>query len=251
MSNRPYTDFDLPSKHLTGEKHFIPPKARDRAEVDRRKAQPAGTLLAEYQHAGLAISTIILGILDDTPDIDSAARIIVPAGLNSSWYSHARHAAVMRRRLKLAQLATSDPEQRPSSYMLHHEATDLFGAATNFGQLLVTATRRRLDTAPDLQKQLSRTLGHASLVLDSVVIGDQIGYGDIQVTDFELQAMARNRALHALEQARTLQQATGEPPSIAGLADYDSGISVYLRRNATDNVVEAYEQAYEVAAIAA
>ncbi len=79
-------------------------------------------------------------------------------------------------------------------------------------------------------------------------IGDKVGYGEIQATDFDLQNMSRLRALKALEQARTLHAITGEVPSLAGLADPDSGISVHLRRTTTTPVVEAWEEAYAIAA---
>lgn len=251
MSKRPYKDFDLPTKHIEGERHYIPPKARDRAEIERRKSQPAGTLLAEHQHAGLAVATIMLGILQDTDDIMSAASFIVPAGLNSAWYSHAQHSQVMRRRLKLAKLATEDPEQRPTSYMLHHEATDLFGKATDAAKQLVLAIRHQIPEGIfDSRKELLYTLGHASLVLDSVSIGDQVGW-DIQVTDFDLQDLARKRALNALERSRALQAEIGEPPTMAAFGDYDGLIARELRKNATDAVVEAYQTGFEQVVMAA
>ncbi len=248
MSKKPFIDFDLPTKHLVGGNHFVPPKTRDPNERERRQSLPAGTLLAEFQQRGLSMASIILGILQDPADLESANSFISPAGLNTSWYSFARDSEVMRRRLKLAQLAADDPEQRPSSYMLHHQATDLFGIATEQAKGLVIATVRGLETIDDYKKNIARTVGHASLVLDSVPIGDQVGYGDIQATDFDLQAMSRQRGLKVLEQARTLHAVTGEVPSLAGLADPDSGISVHLRRQGTNAVVEAWEEAYAIAA---
>lgn len=227
----------------------MPPKTRDSAEKERRKELPRGTLLTEFQYTGTRMAAIMLGILQDPQDIASAGEIITPAGLNTDWYLSAQNAQdVMRRRRKLALLATLDPEQRPTSYMLHHEATDLFGAATEKAQGLVIATARGLETLEDFKKKTARSIGHASLVLDSVAIGDKVGYGEIQATDFDLQNMSRLRALKALEQARTLHAITGEVPSLAGLADPDSGISVHLRRTATTPVVEAWEEAYAIAA---
>lgn len=249
MSKTPFKDFDIPTKHITEGKHFIPPKTRDSAERERRKLMPPGTLLVEYQQKGIRMASIMLGILQDPHDIESANAVISPAGLNTSWYSFARGATdVMRRRLKLAQLTSPDPEQRPSSYMLHHQATDLFSLASTKAEGLVVATINGIEPVDEYKKTVARTVGHASLVLDSVPIGDQVGYGDIEATDFDLQNMSRLRALSALEQARTLHAVTGEVPSLAGLADPDSGISVFIRRQATDAVVEAYEEAYAIAA---
>lgn len=249
MSKRPFKDFDLPTKHIISGNHWKPPKTRDKAEEERRKGLPTGTLLTEYQHRGLKIAATILGIVQEPRDIESANSFITPAGLNTSWYSFARDSLeVMRRRLKLAELATADPEQRPTTYMLHHEATDLFGSAVDKARGLVIATQEGLETVDDYKKRIAQTIGHASLVLDSAPIGDQVGYGEIEVSDFDLQNMSRLRGLQALERARTLHEATGEVPSIGGLADPDSGISVFLRRQATNAVVDAYEEAYETAA---
>lgn len=250
MSKRPFTDFDLPTRHIPkGSKHFVPPKTRDSAEKERRKELPKGTLLTEFQQTGIQISALMLGILQDPHDIESASETITPASLNTSWYLFAQNVLeVMRKRLKLARLATDDPEQRPTSYMLHHQATNLFAGMAGEARGLVVATAHGLESIADYKKRVARGVGHASLVLDSVSIGDKVGYGDIQANDFDLQNMSRLRGLKALEQARNLHLVTGEVPSLAGLADPDSGVAVHLRRTATTPVVEAWEEAYEIAA---
>lgn len=197
MSKRPFTDFDLPTKHIPrGNKHFVPPKTRNNAEKERRKELPKGTLLMEFQCTGIRIGAIMLGIVKDPHDIESAGQILTPSGLNTDWYLSAHGAIdVMRRRRKLAQLATADPEQRPTSYMLHLQATDLFNTAAEQARSLVVATANGLEALESLKKKTARILGHASLVLDSVPIGDNVGYGDIEVTDFELQNMSRLRGV--------------------------------------------------------
>lgn len=248
MSKRPYTDFDLPTKHLSFGNHWVPPKTRDPEEKKRRHDLPKEVLLTEFQQNGIRIASLMLGMLQDPHDIESANSFIAPSGLNTSWYGFGRGADVMRRRLKLAKLITPDPEQRPTSYMLHHLATDLFAQANAMASSLIVATQKGFETIDQYKARLARTVGHASLVLDSVPVGDSVGHGDIQATDFELQDLSRHRALKTLEQARVLHLQTGEIPSIAAFADADSGIARHLRRNATDAVSEAYEEAYDIAA---
>lgn len=248
MSKRPFIDFDIPTKHISQGEHWVPPKTRNPNEKDRRRELPKGVLLTEFQEKGIRMASLMLGILQDPRDVESANRFLAPAGLNTAWYGFRGLANVMRSRLKLARLFSEDPEQRPTSYMLHHLATDLFAEANSTAKSLIIATEHGLQAIEEYKKRTARTVGHASLVLDSVSLGDAIGYGEIQATDFELQDLSRRRALKTLEQSRILHVQTGEVPSMAALADADSGIARHLRRHATDAVVEAYEEAYEIAA---
>lgn len=253
MSNkRPRRDFDLPNRHINGQTFFVPPKARTPEEIVRRAGQPRGTLLAEYQCRGLAMATIIVGLVKEPTDISSASSFISPAGINMSWHSFAEASEVMRRRLKLPRLDADDPEMRPTSHMLRADSIETFGQAAEKGYRLVEAFRsHRFDDVEEYSKQVGRMTGSAALILDCVEIGDQIGYDEVYMTDFEVQDWARRRGMGVLERARTMQTEIGHAPSIASLADPDSGLSVNLRRNATNAVVEAYEEAYESTQLAA
>lgn len=246
MSKRIYKDFDLPNKHLSGEHHFVPPKARDEAEIERRRAQRPGQLVLQAQHRGIEMAKVILGEVEQPEDIAFVAETLAVSGLNTAWYLSGRGAPVQRRRLKLEVLATEDPEQRPSSYMLLRNAEDDFGAAIVQSSDLVRFSQEYPPAAGQYRRKLSQTIGHGSLTLSCVAIGDQIGYESAYLTDFDVQDMARQRGLWALEKARTLPITT--PPSLAQLADADSDLSVFWRRNAPNGALEAYELAYEAAA---
>lgn len=246
MSKNPPRDFDLPTKHINGQTFFVPPKARNPEEIERRRSQPAGTLLAEYQCRGLAMATIIVGMMRDQEDITSASSFISPAGINVAWHSFAEASSVMRRRLKLAKLDAADPEMRPTSFMLKQDTVERFALATEKSHRLVNAVRSEDAVhAFAFSKQVAQLTGSAALLLDCIEVGDKIGYGELVMTDYELQMYARSRSMNVLERARNLHTLTGESPTLAGLADPDSGLSVYLRKTATNAVAEAYEQAYE------
>ena len=55
-----FKEFDLPVKHLEGGEHYVPPKARDFDEIERRKQLAPGVLLAELQKRGIEIAKQIL-----------------------------------------------------------------------------------------------------------------------------------------------------------------------------------------------
>lgn len=240
-----YKDFDLPTKHLSGATDYIPPRTRDEEEAWRRHNNPEGTLVLEKQRDGIAMARTILSASKELPekDIEFVSDMIAASGLNSAWYSFARSASVQRRRLKLEMLATDDPEQRPTTYMLIDNAISDLDQTYNESGLLVA---QHMIHDPEIERQhkiVGRSIGHAALTLSCAPLGDKIGYGEIQMTDFELQELARNQGLETLYRARLLDQELGRAPSIAQLPDPDSEFCVYWRRNAPNGAMDAYEYA--------
>lgn len=247
MSNKqPFRDFDLPTKHLGGERHYIPPKARASEEIERRKSMPRGTVLAEQQQRGIAVATAILSQLDEGGEgLRFATKWLAASGINTAWYNFAAEAPVMRRRLKLPILATDDPEQRPSALMLHRQIVSTMHEARGKAAQ-ITSEVGRSPLIETHKAQLGRSLGHASLTMSCFAIGDFIGYESATLNDFDLQALARQRGLASLEDARVLSDAIGVAPSEAQLADPDSPLSVFWRREAPQDAFEAYEFAIAI-----
>ncbi|MNL62941.1 hypothetical protein D3C87_1870170 [compost metagenome] len=62
---------------------------------------------------------------------------------------------------------------------------------------------------------------------------------------FDVQNLAREQSLQTLEQARVFGDHVGSHPSMAQLADPNSDLAVYWRRNAPNGAFEAYEEAIE------
>lgn len=246
-----YRDFDLPTKHLEETKHFIPAKARDEAEITRRRDLAPGTLLAEQQERGVAVATTIIKLVTEPNDIAFSARLLSAAGLNTAWYSFARGAEneVMRRRLKLPFLAAHQPlgqelPVRPNTDDLIQETAYLFSEARASGLGLVDAIQCNPVRAERLRKAFGRQVGKASLTLACVELGDQLQSPLIGAVD--TQKLVRGQCLQALEDARTLGHQIGLPPSIAQLADPDSHLSVYWRREAPNQAVDAYHRSTEL-----
>jgi hypothetical protein len=243
---RIYKDFDLPTNHLPGKRHYVPRPARSATEIARRRGLRRGTLLAEHQVRGLTVAAAILEKVEEPVDVQFSAKVLAVSGINSAWYSFARGAEekVMRRRLKLPLLATGDAERRPDVTTLLPSARQRVNDAALQAHLLVGANELlSVAKIEDHKKQLGRAVGGASLEL--ACIASQSGFSGFgkTVTDFDAQNFARQRGLWALHHGRTLATEMGSYPSIAQLADVDSDLSVYWRRQAPNGALEAYEQA--------
>lgn len=250
-----YKDFDLPTKHLSEAKHFVPAKARDEAEIARRRELAPGTLLAEHQERGVAVATTIIKLLSKPGDIAFSSRVLSAAGLNTAWYSFARGAEneVMRRRLKLPFLAAhqpleDQPEVRPGTDDLLQESAFIFSEARATGTELIDALDHMPLKTERLRKTFGRRVGKASLTLACVELGDTLQASP--VSTIHTQNLVRHHCLQALEDARTLSSQVGLAPSIAQLADPDSHLSVYWRREAPNEANAAYHQAVELHIVA-
>lgn len=241
-----YKDFDLPTKHLVSEEHFVPPKARDEEEIERRRALPTGTLLAEHQEVGLAMASTILKRVSRPEDVRFSSRILSASGLNTAWYSFARGAEneVMRRRLKLPYLAAYAPEFRQTSDEILYDAayyfTEAKNSAVNLRDALELRHGRKID---QYRRSLGRNVGKASLTLACVSLGSEI---TSYLPSADIQLLVRKQSLGALNDARCLDGTIGLPPSIAQLADPDSHLSVYWRRESPNGAKQAYEAAVDL-----
>lgn len=242
---RIYKDFDLPTKHLDG-RHFVPSKARDEEEIERRRQLAPGVLLAEHQERGLAVAATILRHINDDNSIKFSSRIIAASGLNSAWYGFARGAEfeVMRRRLKLPYLAIRNPEYRETSDEILYGAAYRFGEARANAESLKTALETLSPRVDQYKRTLGRTVGKASLTLACVDLGDKLIEQPLSSVDTQI--LVREHSLRALNDARTLGDTIGLSPSIAQFADPDSHLSVFWRREAPTGAVRAYETAVDL-----
>ncbi len=242
---RIYKDFDLPTKHLDG-RHFVPAKARDEEEIERRRQLPQGVLLAEHQERGLAVASTILRFVKEPEGVGFSSRIIAASGLNSAWYGFARGAEfeVMRRRLKLPYLAIQNPAYQECSSDILDEAAFRFGDARATAEQLKNAIETYSPRVERHKRTLGRKIGKASLTLACVDLGDKLIEQPLSSVDTQI--LVREHSLRALNDARTLGDTIGLPPSIAQLADPDSHLSVFWRREAPTDAVRAYETAVDL-----
>jgi hypothetical protein len=237
-----FKNFDLPVKHLEGEgEHYVPPKARDPYEIERRKMLGKGVLMAEMQAKGIKVAHGILKYMVDKDDTLFTTKTLAAASLNTAWYNYAQGAQdVMRRTLQLPNYELVD-EADPEEY-LFNVAIDQMGEAETIAQRLVRdgQERRRLYVAH--KKPLGLKLGNTALVLATIPHANQLAY--LRDPAFR-QMLARDSSLEVLEDSRNLYKQVGSNPTLAQLADQDSPLAVYWRRQANDLAYDALEIAKE------
>jgi hypothetical protein len=242
---KPYKDFDLPTQHLSVDHHYIPSRARSSGEIERRHELPRGTILAEYKEKGTKVAAHILHSIQYEPDVVFSSKILAATGLNSSWYEYARGASVMRRRLKLPVLAEAEGQLRLNMTDILEDARASFDGAAYLAGRVVAAHEHRSPKLPEHKILLGKGLGSASLTLACANMNKTPAYD----TPFVVQTVVREQGLQALQDARALSSEIGTPPSLAQLADPNSDLSVYIRRNAPDGVYQAYDEALELHAV--
>jgi hypothetical protein len=237
---QPYSHFDLPKQHLSGE-HYFPARSRDPREIERRRALAPGTLLAEQQATGVRMTARMFEAVSESPVNDFALELLAASGLNSSWYTFAdKQHEVMRRRLYLPRLADDETEERVvTTERVIKVRSGLLATIENADRLTYRAGMNRLTKRG--RAEFGRSMGTVSLGLASIQLGNGLLHNDA----FIVQDMMRNQALQTLDASRRLERFIGVAPSVAQLADPDSPLSVYWRRHAPDEVYGAYEQAYE------
>lgn len=237
LRDNTFKHFDLPVNHLTRHGHYVPPKARDEAEIERRRQLPAGTLLAEQQAKGVEVATKLLEFMSDKEDSDFAPKLMAAAGINTAWHNHAQGSNdVMRRRLWLPVHERSKvPVNRES---LYKDSVKGFDEASLIASLLAQSIERRSIAKYGFKKKLGIALGNASLVLACVPMSHLI---ERSLDPYEQQYHTRHAGLAALDDARNLEEQVGANPTMAQLADHDSPMSVYIRRNGTNLTVEALD----------
>lgn len=241
----PYTQFDLPTRHLTGNNHYIPPRARDSSEAERRHDLPSGTVLLEQQHRGLLVASRVLEVVNDADDIAYTAQLIGACGLNSAHYQFARGSGFMRRHTALPYLAQPIDQPRPTSEdILASSRTKLSRVAETAGTLANIHAERRFGER-DKAEVLGRSMTHAALEAACAPIADNISSRGA----FAVQAAVRAHCLDTLDSARNLGIELGTPPSFAQLADPDSDLSVHVRRGAPSDVFYAFEEALDAHAM--
>lgn len=241
----PYTQFDLPTRHITGNDHYIPPRARDSAEADRRHELPTGTVLLEQQHRGLLVARTVLEAVHDANDVAYTAKFLAVCGLNSAWYQFARGSQFMRRHVALPYLARPADQERPSSDdILASSRIKLARVAETAGTLAAMHAKRQSGER-DKADTLGRSMAHAALEAACAPIADTISSRGA----FAVQATVRTHALGVLDTARNLSLELGTPPSFAQLADPDSDLSVHIRREAPTDVYYAFEEALDAHAM--
>jgi hypothetical protein len=244
---KPFKHFDMPTQHLAGyDTHFIPPKARSAAETERRRSRPAGALVAEHQLHGIQIAATVLARVSEQPDIDFVSQLIGVSGLNTASYVFPK-GDVMRRRILLPNMIGEDGVEPPRTADHLEAARHGLREATVAAEGLLIVAGEKSKATMRLRMELGRQIGETSLGLICADMADIVPFDN----ELAIQSMARQQSLLALEASRTMGAEIGTPPSLAQLADPDSHLSVYFRREAPNGAYQAFEEATSLYAIAA
>ena len=240
--NKLYKHADLPTQHLNieGTQHHIPVKARDAAEIARRRAEPAGTLIRRSQAIGAEVVAQAFEQITDEDDLRFTTRYIGSATLNSSWYSFAEGASeVMRRRLFLPLLADEFGGWLPEQSDIYDDTKARLGHVATLALGVETAHRNRYpQTQYDrINTSFGRYCGNTALQLACLPNFEQLVE---TATPEMIQHRVRLRAQHLLRVSRELFQEIGSHPSLAQFGEPDSDLLVHIRKTAPSTVYRAF-----------
>ncbi len=247
-----FTQFEIPVAHLGPEGHYVPPPAREAAEIERRQAEHRGHLIAEEQLTGIQIAAGTLERLDTPEDLAFMTGIFAVSGFNAAWYTFAEGAdmEVMRRHVDLPCLFGPTHHDRPTSENILNHAKRGLLYATEQAFAVERAVHYGSPRVHEFRPRLGRTLANAALHLAVVDLGDKLA-GSPRVSDNKVQRIVRARATRRTTQARTMTKEVGSHPSMAGLAEELSDIRVFVARNAPTSGLKALNQAVEAVGQAA
>ncbi len=243
MSKQPFRDYDSPNRPQFGGEHYIVPPTRDPIEWLRRTDRPRGVLRFEFQQRGLMIGAAVLRAVREPEDI-AFVRPILAASLQQAgnYTSNMGRIDVQRSRWKLPDLTEASPlAGLPLESMLQETADQLDEAALASSGLIYDIARHGTHIKRT-GLQLGGRIGHASLTLASAHLARIAPH----LSDFDIQWQARLEGLKTAEQVGGLAETIGTIPSIAQLADQDSPLSVYWRREAPNGAYNALEMALAV-----
>jgi len=236
---KPFTHFDLPKQHLVG-KHYVPARARQSDEIERRHSLPSGTILLEQQRDGLAIIRRVMEQVEEEPDLTYIQNVLAACALNSSWYTYARDADEMRKRLVQAKLFDPETgEPRPFADMRAQAETQL-DIAVDLASTVVDAHVENHLTVRQATMS-GRAMGTAALYVATLPL-ETASYS---MNPYEASLDQRERGLATLARARVFVNEIGSNATAAQISDPNSDVSVFVRRTAPDNVFNAFEEAVE------
>jgi hypothetical protein len=235
----PPKDFDLSTSRIPGS-FYVPPKARDPIEIARRHTLAPGELVLEQQQRGVRIARLVLESLTDKQSVDFALPLLGVGSLNTAWHTHAQpertqETGVRRRRLKYPWL----PDWSDRDHLLLGVKHSLTTAETLAARVTL-AHSLDLPKLPRLQRDFATSIGEGALAGACIVA---LGDGPIPGSPLRAQLFAREAGILLAESRLAVAEQVGSAPTLAQLADADSDLAVFWRRNAPDQAFAAYSQA--------
>jgi hypothetical protein len=238
-TKQPFRDFDLPVKHLMEGMHWVPPKARDEAEIARRRAMRKGGVLADFQYRGMHVAAKVLEFVAAQEPDEFLIKTLSATEYNTAWYNYGRGATeVMRRRLKLPRHDENPQDLKPE--IQQAEARDDLVVMDLDAKFLI-----RHPGMPRQAKNLGIGLGDSSLRLASVSV-----LPDLRAAERDpnlVEEITRHTCMEMVEDSRYMHREVHANPALAQLADPNSPLSHYWRVSGSNFAVDALEYATYVA----
>lgn len=247
-----FKHLDLPTQHTNPELDYIVPPARDPEEIALRQSKPSGYLVAREQHRGaLIVATMFKQEFADPASRRFTAQHAGAAAENTSHKSFSENAhllppqlgPVQRRVLKLPTLTAGRPEWRPDSAEIQRDTADHFTTAC--GEALKVMKCIEFSSPRTMQSKVNfgRTVGKAGLYAACIELGDDLV--GAAITDADVMLRVRQTCLESLSYARHIGSIVGSNVTLAQLANPDSDLSVYWRREAPNEAYQVFNEAAE------
>lgn len=250
-----FKDFDLTKAHLQGVEHYQTPRTRDPEEAQRRRELHGinkNLVVLEGQARGIGAAILLLQQVQAPEDRAFTTQIIAESSLNSAWYTSARDAKEMRKRIKLPIAVARATTHRSDGVEMFQKGQVQLSKTHYLAMQLPGALSYpdRDNYAQTVGLHFGQAAGEAGLHLACIALADEVAYDDT-LTHIEIQEQVRDRSLEVLASARDRVHEIGVAPSLAQLAHADSPLSVWWRNNAPDGAYQALNYAQEQLSIAA
>lgn len=234
-----YKHNHIPTQHLTGDRDYVPFKARSEDEKGRRRGRLPGHLLAEQELRGFAVLDEALMLAPDTRSRRYLAHHGALALVNTDWNLRVRHGRTMYKPVNLAMLAIGEAEQRPTAAGTYDHALVMLGAVMRVSAGHVVSYERRARDIARHRAVLGRYAGNAAQTLAAVEIADEVR----EFSPVQTQIYVRERSMDVMAEARTIGNVVGADPTVAQFADRHSHYMGYIQRTAPDGAIAAVDAA--------
>lgn len=229
----------IPRQHLTGERDYVPFKARTPGEKARRHGRLPGHVLAEQEMRGLAALDTLL---ERAPD-DASRRYLAHFGaialVNTDWNLRIRNGSTMYKPVDLAMLAIGEDDQRPTAAGVYEHAAVMLGGVLRMSAGRVIAYEKQWRNISHHKLALGRHAGNLAQMLAAVEVADEVR----ELSPHQTQVYVRERSLDVSHAARTAGEDIGADPTIAQLVDPYSPLVGFIHRTAPDGVIDVMQTA--------
>ena len=217
--------------------HFVTPRAITEEEIARRRAQAPGTVGRESEYNALLRAATFLRQLPVTDlkahraATDALSNMLIGSAAQGLFPEETMgevpdsHDARGYKPVWLEDLTSDDPEQRPTGIdVLDRNVARLEQAAGIAGRLITPAGMTE-EEVRDLTIKLARLEGRVGIGLSAYPIADQISYEGVDLSNFDVMHLVRERALQQQVKAVNLTEQLGIIPTIRHFAhDYSPAV---------------------------